>query len=295
MAGTLSNIRVEPVQVFWDEDDLGFCDGDISIELTEDMVDITAHQEGTNVIDRIITGHSAEATLTLKETSAAQIAVLLKAGGAAATAAAEVTNITFVADSAGSLNNKYFFLATGGSAVHTHYVWFNINSAGTDPGLSGLTAVAVAGATGATAATLADAAATAIDALAGFIATDASGVLTVTNAATGGAHDAEDGPTGSSTGFTFDVTTQGTGATSGWGSAKDFAAISSYAKKLRLHPVTQAATTYTRDLTFFKAYPLPGSITYSGENPLMVEVTFKIIPDLERADQNRLFAYGEGA
>ena len=295
MAGTLGNIRVEPMQVFWDETDLGFTDGDISVDLTEDIVDVVAHQEGTNVIDGIITGHAAEISLTLKETSASQIATLLKAGGSAATAAAEVSTITFVADSAGSLNNKYFLLSSGGSATHTHYVWFNINSAGADPALSGLTGISVAGATGASAATLADAAATAIDASADFAATDSSGVLTVTNSATGGAHDVADGPTGSTTGFTFAVTTQGTGATSGWGNAKDFTAISSYAKKLRLHPVVASATTHTRDITFFKAYPVPGSVVFSGENPLTAEVTFRVIPDMARADQNRLFAYGEGA
>jgi hypothetical protein len=295
MAGTLSNIRVEPCQVLWDETDLGFTEGDISVELTEDAVDIVAHQEGTNVMDGIITGHGVEVALTIKETSATQIATLLKAGGAAASANTEVSTVTLVADVAGSLNDKYFFLSTGGSATHTHYVWYNINSAGTDPAISGMTGVEIAGATGASAATLAGATNTAIDALAGYSSTVSDATVTITNAASGGAHDIADGPTGSSTGFTFDVTTQGQAAISGWGKAKDFSAMSSYAKKLRLHPVTQSATTHTRDLTFWKAYPIPGSITYSGENPLMVEVTFRIFPDTERRDQVRLFGYGEGA
>jgi hypothetical protein len=47
-------------------------------------------------------------------------------------AVAEVTNITCVADSAGSLNNKYFFLNQ--VSGNGHYIWFNVNNAGVDPG-----------------------------------------------------------------------------------------------------------------------------------------------------------------
>ena len=46
--------------------------------------------------------------------------------------------ITCVADVASSLNSKYFvFYTTGGVK---HYVWYDVNSAGTDPAVSGGTA-----------------------------------------------------------------------------------------------------------------------------------------------------------
>lgn len=48
----------------------------------------------------------------------------------ASTDAAEVVDVTHEADVAGSLNNKYYWLFTSGVS---HYVWYNVNSAGTDP------------------------------------------------------------------------------------------------------------------------------------------------------------------
>ncbi len=67
----------------------------------------------------------------------------------------ESVDIATVADSSGSLNNKYFLI--NGSDGDNWYVWFNINSAGTDPALPGRTAIPVAGATNASANTLATA------------------------------------------------------------------------------------------------------------------------------------------
>jgi len=106
-----------------------------------------------------------------------------------AAAVAEKTKVTVVADVAGSLNNKYFQLASGGSAVVTHHVWFNVNGAGVNPA-PGTIAVPVAVATNATATVVAAAVAVALDGLAEFVATSLNNVVTVTNAATGHAAEA---------------------------------------------------------------------------------------------------------
>lgn len=71
--GTISNIKVEPVNVSWSGSALGFCDGDIEVSFEEQAVDVTAHQEGTNVLAAIRTGKNVELSLTLKETDAANL------------------------------------------------------------------------------------------------------------------------------------------------------------------------------------------------------------------------------
>lgn len=72
----------------------------------------------------------------------------------------ETTNITFAADSAGSLNSKYFTFQDQ-SGAYKYYMWFDINNLGVDPVPSGRIGIKISGATGATAATLATAAVTA--------------------------------------------------------------------------------------------------------------------------------------
>lgn len=72
-------------------------------------------------------------------------------------------NVTCAADVAGSKNNKWWTFYVPGN-LRGYYVWYNINAAGTDPAVAGLTGIEVAGATGATAATLATASIAAINA-----------------------------------------------------------------------------------------------------------------------------------
>lgn len=67
--------------------DLGFTDGDIECSFPEDLVDVTAHQTGTNVLSQIRTGKQVEITITLKETSKTQIRNMLRNPGAAFTPA----------------------------------------------------------------------------------------------------------------------------------------------------------------------------------------------------------------
>lgn len=112
-----------------------------------------------------------------------------------------IQTVTTVADTAGSLNSKYFLLDSTTVATK-YYVWMNVNSAGVDPLVAGRTAVPVALATGATANTVATAVAAAVDALALFISTATTNVATVTNSAGGPFVAAVD----VNTGFTIAVT-----------------------------------------------------------------------------------------
>lgn len=285
--GTIGNVKVEPCSVSWNGTDLGFTEGDIEITPEEMGVEITAHQEGTNVLDMIRTGKKVELSLTLKETSLAQLQTMLAVGGGSTGAVAEVTTILCGADTAGSLNNKVAFIY-GASGVG-YAIWLNVNSAGTDPSIPGFTSVPVAIATGATANAVADAVAAALDALADFSAPDpAAATVTVTNAAAG----VRTAPDNGNSGFTMTVTVTGTSLLTGWGKSQDFTSMLGDSQKLVLHPVANAAGVYTDDLCFWKAYPMLSSIVQSGENPKTVSVTFKIFPDSSKADAIRLFTVG---
>lgn len=171
--GNVANVEVKPYNVSWSGSALGFTDGDLEFAFTEGLVDVTAHQEGTNILSAIRTGKNFEVSVTLKETKLPNLKLIL---GAAAT---------------------------------------------------------------------------------------------VDNAS----------------GATADVI--------GWGSAKDFTQVLTQAAKLVFHPVTKAAGDLTEDVAFWKAYPVPGSLTASGENPNMYAVTFRCFPDTSKANAFRLGVIGD--
>jgi hypothetical protein len=173
--GTVTNIKVQPMEVTWGGTAMGFTEGDIELSLTEDHVDVTAHQEGTNILSAIRTGKHAELSLSLKE-----------------------TNTTLM---------KYIL------------------------GQSGITATASGGSV----------------------------------------------------------------AVIGWGSNRDFTPVLSQANKLILHPVANAASAKSEDICAWKAYPVPESFSFSGENPSVLNVTFKIFPDTTKANKVRLLVIGDHA
>lgn len=283
---TLGNIIVEPLVVQWNGVDLGFTDGDIEPTFEEQFVDIQAHQEGTNVISAIRTGKSCEVAVTLKETSISQLTTLLTTGGATATATAEVS--TIVIGSVASINSKYFDIWSALDAI-AYRVWFDVNNTGVAPSAAGKTLVEVDLDATPTVAEAVTALTAALDGLAAFAAVESlNTTVTVTNASTGGSTDITDG----NTGFTFAVTTQGMSAVPGWGGSKDFTSMLTQSQKLVFHPVVNSSTDLTRDLAFWKAYPLFETIVSSGENPKMVTVTFKIFPDSSRQNAVRWFVYG---
>jgi len=126
------------------------------------------------------------------------------------TASPEITTVECVADATGSLNNKYFEFSTAGASADDYYVWFNVNTAGTDPNLSGKTGVEVALATDATAGTVALAIDTQIDLLTDVTADVTADTVTITNGDDGAVTNASPGTSG----FTTEVTNQGGTATS---------------------------------------------------------------------------------
>lgn len=109
---------------------------------------------------------------------------------------------------ASNLNNKYFFLNSRHD-TNQYYVWFNVDSIGTDPAPAGLTAIEVDIASGASATTVGGTMATAIAAANSsndFTAANASGDVTVTNKTSGYFTPASD----FNAGFTITITAGGT-------------------------------------------------------------------------------------
>lgn len=108
-----------------------------------------------------------------------------------------------------SLNSKYFvFYDVDGTR---RYAWFDINSTGVDPALSGATGLEVdLASTSLTAVEVATALAAAIDALTGYVATASGAVVTVTHALNGKAKPMHDG--GAATGFQLEVVRYGDSA-----------------------------------------------------------------------------------
>ncbi len=286
----IANIQVEPCRVSWGGTDLGFTDGDLETKLDEKGVAVTAHQEGTNELDMIRIGKSVEIAVNLKETTIAQVRSLLNVGGDSFGGTAEVTNVTCIADVAGSLNNKFFFIY--GESGAAYCVWINVDSTGVDPSIPGFTSVPVAISADDSADTVADAVASALDGLADFAAPNpGAAVVTCTNASDG----PRTAPDAGNSGFTLLVTLAGASDLVGWGKTKDFTSMLGDSQGLVLHPVVRSDVDKTADLNFWKAYPMIGSITNSGEKEKSVKVTFKIFPDASKDDAVRLFGYGDGS
>jgi hypothetical protein len=118
----------------------------------------------------------------------------------------EISTVTTVADVAGSLNNKYFFINSA-SDQRRYYVWFNVAAAGTDPAVSGRIPIAVALSSGATANAVASAINTALNATVDFTSSVLGNVVTVTNVNNGNTTNAS----AQTSGFAVAVTQQGDG------------------------------------------------------------------------------------
>lgn len=121
--------------------------------------------------------------------------------------------VVTVADSSGSLNDTYWEYHNAGDTTG-YYVWYNVNSAGTDPAVAGLTGIQVALATGAANTAVATATAAAINAVTGnstggngtVTATVSGHTITLADTQVGTSTSAVDTGT---TGFTFAVTAAG--------------------------------------------------------------------------------------
>lgn len=121
--------------------------------------------------------------------------------------------VVTVADSSGSLNNTYWEYHNAGDTTG-YYVWYNVNSAGTDPAIAGLTGTQVALATSDANTVVATKTAAAINAVTGnstggngtVTATVSGHTITLADTQPGTSTSAVDTGT---TGFTFAVTAAG--------------------------------------------------------------------------------------
>lgn len=121
-------------------------------------------------------------------------------------ATAQVTSITCPAGSASGLNSTWFRIHSTEN-LYRYYVWFNVDSGGTDPAPGGLTGVEVAVTSGDTSTQVATAVASALDGLSYFSASSDSAVVTCTNSTTGICKDATN--QGSVPGLSISITTEG--------------------------------------------------------------------------------------
>lgn len=65
------------------------------------------------------------------------------------------------------------------------------------------------------------------------------------------------------------------------------------ARRLILHPEALGSSDYSRDMCFWKAYPLPESLVFSGENPQTLSLTFKCYKDDSIDEAVNIWVYGD--
>ncbi len=91
-------------------------------------------------------------------------------------------------------------------------------------------------------------------------------------------------------------TPAGAGGTevTGWGTYKDFTQTTAQAKKVTMHPQRLAATDKSENVTLPLAYAKLESLTFSGEDKMVVPVTFKCYPKLTNNARAQYIVYGDG-
>lgn len=79
----------------------------------------------------------------------------------------------------------------------------------------------------------------------------------------------------------------------GWGSSRlgDNAFVE--ARRLVLHPVRLASGDNSEDVCFWKTHVMPGTLTFSGESPQTLSLSFKAFLDRDKADEVELFCIGD--
>ncbi len=172
MAFTPGSVKIEPMDVTWNSNDLGGTTGGVEVTFTEDLVDVTSDQTGSQIMDAIRSGNAVEISMTLSELTVSRWSQMFE---------------------------------DGGGGAHT----------------------------------------------------PASGTEVV-----------------------------------GYGSSKRFTAISTEAAVLTLKPT--GSSDDLRNLRFHSAYPIPESVSYSGEDLSTMSVTFRCIPDTSLQSAIDLFVFGDG-
>jgi hypothetical protein len=79
----------------------------------------------------------------------------------------------------------------------------------------------------------------------------------------------------------------------GIGTSKQFTQTYSQAKKLRLHPIRLDDADKSADRVFWKAYPNLDTVSHSGEEMLMIPLTFAIFPDFSKPDEINIVVEGD--
>lgn len=78
----------------------------------------------------------------------------------------------------------------------------------------------------------------------------------------------------------------------GWGTSRQGNNVIPQSRRLNLHPVN-AGVDKSRDLTFWKAYPLLKSLKYSGEEAKTLDVEWRIFLDDSKDPSISFFAFGD--
>jgi hypothetical protein len=79
----------------------------------------------------------------------------------------------------------------------------------------------------------------------------------------------------------------------GWGSSRLGQPTIRQARRLVLHPVALASSNKARDLCFWKAYPIPDTLVFSGEDPETLSLSFKCYLDDSKPEEVSMFSYGD--
>lgn len=78
--GTIANLRVEDMQVFYKEIDLGFTLGGVELSYEREFVDLTADQYGNTPLDKVLSGQSLKIKCMLAEPTKANLAKSIPEG-----------------------------------------------------------------------------------------------------------------------------------------------------------------------------------------------------------------------
>ncbi len=89
----------------------------------------------------------------------------------------------------------------------------------------------------------------------------------------------------------------GTGVSStevyGYGTSRQFKQTGGRARKLVLHPIVLPASNTSRDVTIWKAFPKLKDLKFSGENVLMIPVDFQVYPDYTKDARIQMCVFGD--
>jgi hypothetical protein len=90
----------------------------------------------------------------------------------------------------------------------------------------------------------------------------------------------------------FDTPVSGT-EVFGWGTSRQGLNTLINSRRLVMHPVVALSTDKSKDLCFWKAYPQPKSLVYSGEAPKTLAVDWIFYLDNAKPKAISLFAFGD--